>query len=112
MAYERLLGVDYCQDLDNYIHGIQQTSTFPDLRAIVDRYFEIDCYNISTYIFEPTVTVFSSQSCTHLFTPNNLGTFLQCMYYQYAIHKLPVILINYIIMQSKFYQDQGEYMTV
>ena len=76
VAYERLLGVDYCRDLDDYIHGVQQSSTFPDLRAVVDRYFEIDCYNTSTYIFEPTVTTFSSQSCTHLFTPNNIGTSL------------------------------------
>ena len=74
MAYERLLAVDYCRQLDDDIRDIQQTSTFPDLRAIVDRYFEIDCYNISTYIFEPNVTEFSSQTCTHLFTPTNLGT--------------------------------------
>ena len=73
MAYEKLLGVDYCQDMDNNIRRIQQTSTFPDLRVIVDKYFKIDCYNSSTYIFEPTVTVFSAQSCTDLFTSNNLG---------------------------------------
>lgn len=72
-AYERLLGVDYCRELDDYIRGVQQASSFPDLMAIVDRYFEINCYNTSTYIFDPNVTVFSSQTCTHLFTPTNLG---------------------------------------
>ena len=102
MALDRLLGVDYCRDLDNYIRGIQQTSTFPDLRIIVDRYFEIDCFNTSTYIFEPSVTAFSNQSCTHLFTPYNLGSYISTVYY--AMYTLPGVLI----FQSKFYPDQGK----
>ncbi len=74
MAYEKLIRVDYCRDLDDNIRRVRQSSTFPDLRILVDKYFNIDCYNSSTYIFEPNVTTFSSQNCTHLFTPNNLGT--------------------------------------
>ena len=74
MAYERLLGVDYCRELNDYIHDIKGASTLPELRALVDTYFQFDCYNTSTYIFEPSVSVFSSQTCTHLFTSTNLGT--------------------------------------
>ena len=75
MAYDRLLyGVDNCRGLNDYIRDITETSTFPELSELVNRYFEVDCYNTSTYIFEPNVTTFSSQTCTHLFTSTNLGT--------------------------------------
>ena len=72
-AYKRLLSVDFCQVLDDHIRTIQKASTVRAIRVLPDRYFEFECDDSSTYIFNPMITEFSCDTCLQVFEPNIQG---------------------------------------
>ena len=75
-AYNKLLDVEFCRGLNDNIHAIKSASTYPDLIALVDIYFEFVCDNASTYLFDPSITDYSSESCTQIYEADTLGKLL------------------------------------
>ena len=73
-AYGRLLSVGYCQSLDEHIRSAQRTSLLSDFGVLADKYFEFNCSNVSTYIFDSNKTEFATSSCSQLFSPQTTGT--------------------------------------
>lgn len=76
-AYKKLQSLDFCRVLDQHIRAVQNASTLRDFSVLVEKYFQLDCEDTSTYIFDPNITEFSSSTCAPLFEPNTLGKLSQ-----------------------------------